>query len=515
MCGILFVDQKKKDISFSNFKKVLSLQNWRGPNNTSFISINQKKILLGHNRLSILDTKSRSNQPMISGDGRYFLIFNGEIYNYKTIIKKYNLKLKTLSDSEVILQGYILKGKKILKDLDGMFSFIIFDKKKNKWFCARDRYGIKPLFIFQDNTKTVIGSEAGSIARLLNLRIDNKSISEWKLMRHPTPNYSFFKKLYQFPKSSYLTNSSLNYTSYYKLKKKNKIISQKKIISLINESVERHQMGDVNSTSLLSGGIDSTIILDNAKKINNCYSVGLERNNEFNAARNIAKKLNKKISLIQVRSRELKNSWRYLTNLRGEPLSVPNEGLIYLVCKKMKKKEKIVLTGEGADEIFFGYDRIFRWALKQKKFNFNKFIQFYSYSKTIKPTKRLKDYILNLKGKKKVINFIEDFFYDFHLPVLLRRMDFASMAASKEARVPFVTKKIIDNLYRINQNIKIDQTFSKKPLRKYLKSSNLNFVLKTKKIGFSANLNESFDKYDEYKLFQNIVLSTFRKIFKK
>ena len=220
MCGILFVDQKKKDISFSNFKKVLSLQNWRGPNNTSFISINQKKILLGHNRLSILDTKSRSNQPMISGDGRYFLIFNGEIYNYKTIIKKCNLKLKTLSDSEVILQGYILKGKKILKDLDGMFSFIIFDKKKNKWFCARDRYGIKPLFIFQDNTKTVIGSEAGSIARLLNLRIDNKSISEWKLMRHPTPNYSFFKKLYQFPKSSYLTNSSLNYTSYYKLKKK-------------------------------------------------------------------------------------------------------------------------------------------------------------------------------------------------------------------------------------------------------------------------------------------------------
>ena len=108
---------------------------------------------------------------------------------------------------------------------------------------------------------------------------------------------------------------------------------------------------------------------------------------------------------------------------RNEPISVPNEGLIYLVCKKMNKKNKIVLTGEGADEIFFGYDKIFRWALSQKKFNLKKFIDLYGYTNDVKPTKRFVNYIMKLSYKKKVINFVEDFFYDFHLPTLLRRMD--------------------------------------------------------------------------------------------
>ena len=188
--------------------------------NTSFKSFYNNKILLGHNRLSILDTKPRSNQPMESDDGRYLLIFNGEIYNYKEIIKKYKLKLNTTSDTEVVLKGYILKGKNILDDLDGMFSFVIFDKKNSNWFCARDRFGIKPLFIYEDKVKTVIGSEAGSIAKLLNLKIDYKSLVEWKLLRTPTPNYTFFEKLKQFPKSHYKTNYSNKNIPYYKLKKK-------------------------------------------------------------------------------------------------------------------------------------------------------------------------------------------------------------------------------------------------------------------------------------------------------
>ena len=269
MCGILFVDQKQKTISKSNFLKVLKSQKWRGPDNTSFEKFNNDRIFLGHNRLSILDTKARSNQPMKSDDGRFLLIFNGEIYNYKEIIKKYKLKLRTTSDSEVVLKGYILKGKNILNDLDGMFSFIIYDRKKSEWFCARDRFGIKPLYIYTDKIKTVIGSEAGSIAKLLKLKIDNLSIREWKLFRAPTPNYTFFKKLYQFPKSCYRTNHSHCNIPYYKLKKKSNTINFNKIKKLIDYSVNSHQMGDVSCTSLLSGGIDSTIILKNSSKVKN------------------------------------------------------------------------------------------------------------------------------------------------------------------------------------------------------------------------------------------------------
>jgi len=515
MCGILFVDQKKNFISKSNFVKVLKSQSWRGPDNTSFKIFNNNKIFLGHNRLTILDKKSRSNQPMESDDGRYLLIFNGEIYNYKEIIKKYKLKLKTTSDTEVILKGFILKGKDILNDLDGMFSFIIYDNEKSEWFCARDRFGIKPLFIYHDKNKTVIGSEPGSIAKLLNLKIDHMSILEWKLVRAPTPNYTFFKNLSQFPKSCYRTNKINQNIPYYQLKKKNNKINFSKIKKIIDSSIYSHQMGDVSCTSLLSGGIDSTIILKNSSKVKKCYSVGLKKNNEFIAASKISKKLNKKISLVELENQKLVSTWKYLTKLRKEPLSVPNEGLIYLVCKKMNKKNKIVLTGEGADEIFFGYDKIFRWALTQNRLNIKKFIEMYGYSNKVKPTIRLMNYIKTIASKKKVIDFVEDFFYDFHLPTLLRRMDFASMAASKEARVPFVSKNIIENLYRKDPGIKINKNHSKIPLRKYIEKINLNFVLKTKKIGFSAEINNKLGKFKNYSIFQNIVLKTFKKEYLK
>ena len=177
----------------------------------------------------------------------------------------------------------------------------------------------------------------------------------------------------------------------------------------------------------------------------------------------------------------------------------------------MNKKNKIVLTGEGADEIFFGYDKIFRWALAQKKLNISEFIRLYGYSNTVKPTIRFMKYIKILASRKKVIHFVEDFFYDFHLPALLRRMDFASMAASKEARVPFVTKNIIENLYRKNPSKKINKNHSKIPLRKYIEKINLNFVLRTKKIGFSAEINNKSGKFQNYSMFQNIVLKTFKK----
>ena len=515
MCGILFVCQKRKSISKTNFLKILKSQKWRGPDNTSFKSFNNDNVFLGHNRLSILDTKPRSNQPMKTDDGRYLLIFNGEIYNYKEIIKKYNLRLKTTSDTEVILKGYILKGKDILNDLDGMFSFVIYDKKNSNWFCARDRFGIKPLFIYQDKIKTIIGSEAGSIARLLKLKIDDESIKEWKLFRSPAPDYTFFKKLKEFPKSSYRYSNLNKNITYYKLRKNNNKINFKKIKNLIDHSVYSHQMGDVSCTSLLSGGIDSSIILKNSSKVKRCYSVGLNKNNEFSSATRISKKLKKKITLIRVKNQKLKSTWKFLTKLRNEPLSVPNEGLIYLVCKKMNKKNKIVLTGEGADEIFFGYDKIFRWALSQKKFNLKKFIDLYGYTNDVKPTKRFVNYIMKLSYKKKVINFVEDFFYDFHLPTLLRRMDFASMAASKEARVPFVSKNIIENLYRKKPNIKINKNFSKIPLRNYIKKIKLDFILNTKKIGFSAATENNRGKFHNYSVFQNIVLKTFKNEYLK
>ena len=172
----------------------------------------------------------------------------------------------------------------------------------------------------------------------------------------------------------------------------------------------------------------------------------------------------------------------------------------------MKNNEKVVLTGEGADELLFGYDRIFRWALECQSFDLSTFFDKYGYSTNDKSS-RLENYILNLSHGKSVIHFLEDFFYQVHLPGLLRRMDFASMAASKEARVPFVNKNIIEYLYRLSPEIKINNTHSKIPLRNLCKKLNLNGALNRKKIGFSAQINKKVDRKSDYDYFQNIILN--------
>ena len=130
----------------------------------------------------------------------------------------------------------------------------------------------------------------------------------------------------------------------------------------------------------------------------------------------------------------------------------------------MKSEEKVILTGEGADELLFGYDNIFWWAITNKNFDWQNFINRYWYSKTIKPTKRFVDYVDMEREGKSLIDFLEDFFYKFHLPGLLRRMDFASMAASKK-RVPFVDTKLIEYCYRLPSKFKINKSMSKIPIR--------------------------------------------------
>lgn len=216
-----------------------------------------------------------------------------------------------------------------------------------------------------------------------------------------------------------------------------------------------------------------------------------------------------KMDLIEVNVHpdDLRNSWEFLIRLRGEPLSVPNEGLIYLACAAMGSKEKVVLTGEGADEIFFGYDNIFRSAIENTTaISTADFLKTYGYASVSCNTERLFDYIDELRGSKSNIAFLEDFFLDVHLPGLLRRMDGASMAASKEARVPFVTMDILSYMYRQPPSEKINRYFSKIPLRNILESFNIQGPLQRKKIGFSSTATKSMSRIDEYEFFRSFNL---------
>lgn len=503
MCGFIFQKNTSSVVDQGQFDRQLQKINWRGPDVQRTMILDHGKIAMGHCRLSILDLHPRSDQPMVSACGRFYILLNGEIYNHQKLRKELSLECKTTSDTETVLCGYVKCGNGIFSQLDGMFSIVIYDSLNNNWVAARDAFGIKPLFISNKPDQVIISSESAVIAQLTDSRPCQESIAEWEVIRRPLPGYSFFENVYEILPGTILNSDGATEKHWHWAASKEDF-DQKKFEEILNDSIVEHCLSDVKNVSLLSGGLDSALIakLSNAEI---SYTVGMPSNNEFEGAQETADSINKELKKISLTPEKLKDHWRFLTRLRGEPLGLPNEGLIYHVCKNMDENEKVVLTGEGADELLFGYDGIFRWCLNQEKVDTEEFLLKYGYSAEVR-SKRLIAYVDNLKKDKSPIEFLEDFFFQVHLPGLLRRMDFSSMAASKEARVPFVSKKLIAYLYRQPVRYKINNAESKIPIRKYAEKLNLLGALERKKIGFSATLDKTKTKQQDYAEFRKIIL---------
>lgn len=504
MCGILFVKQQGHEISQRSFARALNDQRWRGPDAQKIVIENDGIALLGHNRLAIIDPSTRSDQPMRSNCGRYLIIFNGEIYNHLSLRLGLNHNFITKSDTETILVGYLKYGKDFIKKLEGMFAFVIYDTQTMDWVAARDQFGIKPLFIHRSNSFVVLSSEPKSISTLVPSEICELAIQEWRLIRRPIPGHTFFKGINEILPGMIIDSRGTH--DFFRIPpRSDRDIGHEDFFHAMQEAVEAHQMSDVENVALLSGGIDSAIICG-LSKVTRTYSVGLNENNEFLEAQESANILKKNLIKCSVSPDKLFENWRHLISLRGEPLSLPNEGLIYEVCRQMAPGEKVVLTGEGADEFLFGYDNIFRWSLKNERFRPQDFLSRYGYSNTTKPTDRLIEYVEILSENKSANEFTEDFFIDLHLTGLLRRMDFASMAASKEARVPIVSRQLFELSYRLSPDKKINQNESKIPFRSIARKLGLEGALNRRKIGFNAQLNKASSIKADYAIFQNFVL---------
>ena len=202
MCGILAYFGNK--ITREDFESSLELMDHRGPDYTGFDY--SDGVMLGHKRLSIIDLTSSANQPFLFGD--YVVVFNGEIYNYIELRKQYNLNTQTNSDTEVLLLMYIKYGEKCLDSLNGMFSFIIYNKK-SKIFVARDRLGIKPLYFYHKNDEMIFSSEIASILNLYDSEIDEFGIRQYRKLRMTLGGYTIYKDIKQFPAGSYYMNSEI------------------------------------------------------------------------------------------------------------------------------------------------------------------------------------------------------------------------------------------------------------------------------------------------------------------
>lgn len=503
MCGFLFHQKNSGPVDVSRFKKAFDSFSWRGPDKHQVLSLNNGCTLLGHHRLTVIEPSSLADQPMKMRDGQNYLLFNGEIYNHLELRNELCLICDTNSDTETIAEGYLAIGEKIFNKLDGMYSILIYNAKDKSWIAARDPFGIKPLYFYKGSQGVFVGSEPAAISKIISAPVCEYALREWEIIRRPLPGFSYFKGVEEIIPGS-ITRSDGTYTRFWEWMKEDTEFNQEYFEHLLCESVKQHELSDFHNVALLSGGLDSAVISKLAGTVNRCYSVGLSGNNEFEAAKETAAVIGKVIRLEEITAEQLRDNWRYLTKIRGEPLSVPNEGLIYQVCKAMPSSEKVVLTGEGADELLFGYDQIFRWALKSDQINYEEFMTRYGYSENT-DSERLLEYFHSLNCGKTPIEFMEDFFYNVHLPGLLRRMDFASMAASKEARVPFVTKKLISYMYRKPCYEKISSSESKLPIRAFAEKLQLCGALNRKKIGFSAKVAVNSSRKTDYNNFRQVV----------
>jgi asparagine synthase (glutamine-hydrolysing) len=485
MCGILL--SSGIACSDTRFLTALNLMEHRGPDASAIARFNQT--MLGHKRLKIIDLDNRSNQPFYSRDSRYILVFNGEIYNYKKLRSEHNLNCQTSSDTEVLLTLYQKYGADCLPMLDGMFSFAILDTLKKEIFAARDRLGVKPLYIYNSGEILLLASEIPPILKLIDkVEFDDIGLRQYRKLRTFFNGRTAYKNVKMFPPGHFYENGKFH--RYWKLNiEKTAPPSQDELRTLIIDSVKSRLISDVPIGSFLSGGLDSSIVSAVAE-VNDTWTVGFKNSNEFEWAKIMANKIKSNHHEVLLSQEIFLPTAREMIKKRSEPLSVPNEVLLYLMSLEVKKKNTVILSGEGADELFFGYDRIFRWAANSTVWNIEEFSAHYSYG-TKPDLEILEDAISPFMNCQKPLSIVANFFLEAHLHGLLRRLDNSTMLASVEARVPLVDSvNLIERLSGADFSYKFGNGTVKSPLKEAFKYLLPNSIIDRQKVGFPVPLSE-------------------------
>jgi asparagine synthase (glutamine-hydrolysing) len=494
MCGILFTN----NINYSNEKFIgaLELMNHRGPDATGHLQINNFQF--GHKRLKILDIDNRSNQPFYSKNHKYVIIFNGEIYNYVELAKLHNIEMNTNCDTELVVELFSILGPKCIELFEGMFAFIIFDLSNHNLFIGRDHLGVKPLYILDLNGEITISSEIASILELTNsTTIDPIGLRQYLKLRTFFNNRTIYKNISFFPAGTYYFNGKfVKYWSLISNPTSNEP-SDEEIENLITESVQKRLISDVAVGSFLSGGIDSSIIAALSNKPDT-WTIGFNESNEFPYAKLVSDKINSSHHETLINKDEFSEIARFMINKRREPLSVPNEVLLYKMSIDVKTKNTVILSGEGADELFFGYDRIFSWAHKCKNFKIEEFAKLYSYGNN-SDIEIVEEALQPFLYLKKPIEIVAHFFQIAHLHGLLRRVDNSTMLNSVEARVPFVDNiNLIEKMINQSYDYKTKNGVIKSPLKRIFSDILPDEIINRKKIGFPVPLNLIY-KIDDIK----------------
>lgn len=327
-------------------------------------------IALGHRRLSIIDVSSSGDQPIFNEDGTLVIVFNGEIYNYREIREELGKKghiFKTNTDTEVLIHGYEEYGEKLLNMLRGMFAFVIWDKNKKELFGARDFFGIKPLYYGIIGKTFMFGSEIKSFLAHPDFKkeLNTEALENYLTFQYSPTKDTFFRNVYKLMPAHYFTlkDGKLQIKRYWDVnfnadEKPSLEEWVQRISDTFKDSVEAHKIADVEVGSFLSSGVDSSYAAAVAE-VDKTFTVGFgddEKYNEIGWAKEFSKAIGKENTSKVITPEEYWGSLEKIQYHMDEPLADPSAVALYFVCNIASERLKVVLSGEGADEIFGGYN---------------------------------------------------------------------------------------------------------------------------------------------------------------
>ncbi len=543
----------------------------RGPDGSG-VFINEF-LALGHTRLSVIDTSSAASQPMEDASGRYVIVFNGEFFNYgvhrKYLLQK-GVQLKNESDTEVLLNLYILEGPGCLTKVNGFFALAIYDKLEETVFIARDRMGVKPLLIYRDNDCLLFASEMKSIlAYGIPKRLDEASMLMYLQLNYIPGPHSIFTDVKKMQAASYMIidlkqqrkiNNVVTEKLFYEIPYSPKITqhdnyetAKNKIYELLSDSVERRMVADVPLGAFLSGGIDSSVITALAAqrtKHLNTFSIGFRDEpmfDETHFAQLVAAKHNTNHTTFSLTNDDLFAVLHEVLDYIDEPFADSSALNVYILSKHTRKHVTVALSGDGADEMFGGYNKHrAEWILRNKgsAVNASKFLS--SLLKPIKGSRNSKlgnkirqihrfaegsrlssqkrywrwcafvdemeaeklfhlpagNYIEYQKRRDSITGLLNSstdlndvFNADMHLVLqgdMLTKVDLMSMANSLEVRNPFLDFELVNYAFQLPSHFKIDESTQKKIIKDAFRSLLPEEIFNRGKQGFEVPLLKWF-----------------------
>lgn len=559
----------------------------RGPDDFGLVEL--ENLSLGHRRLSIIDLSQNAKQPMISADGRFVLVYNGEVYNFSELrneLEKLGVNFRSSSDTEVVLYAYIFWGPQCLNRFNGMFALAIWDNQEKELFLARDRFGKKPLYYYPNQDGLTFASELTALLadEEIPRRVSPEAVNCYLSLGYILAPMTIYQDIYKLESATYLTFSPSkrtpsrvrywNYADSFRVKSTdNEETIAENILTLLEQATERRLVSDVPVGAFLSGGLDSSSVVSLMKRHHpetlHSFSVGFEEKtyNELPDADRAAAWINTSHHSLICRAGGDCQLLDEAIAAYDEPFADNSLIPMVEVSKLAANYVKVVLSGDGADEIFAGYltykaDKFYsyarylpdslkrlmitlgeakqntrgklNWAYKQKQF-------FYGALHTPDKAHYLWRLIFNheerisiLGSKYRDLIYDSDPFHIFnrhyqevkdlkgldrHLYVdamtwlpddILVKVDRATMASSIEARCPFLDVDLVEYAASVPANLKLKGLRPKYILKRALKNILPSFILDKAKSGFNAPTGAWVGcvGVDEFKAFNRYVLTT-------